>query len=543
MKKGINKEQTFTQGAAVLLVSTILVKLISAFFKIPLSHDYCLGDLGFGYFSLSYDIYIPIYTLATSGFPVAISKIMSDYSACGREDDANKAFKLYRNIMLTLGILGFLVIMLFSELGFFQLDGNQSVSYTFVAMAPAVVFCCLSSVYRGAFESKRNMTPTAVSGIIEALAKVFLGFVSAFVTVKLTDNLLYGAAAAMAGISLGTVISFLYLKFSYSSNYKADYSKNKSEKNSGLLKNLIIISLPIVFSSLSVSLISLIDALTVNFQLSEMMGEHFNVIAGSFSFSGNLTADTLPTFLYGLRSKAYTVFHLVPTFTSALAVSALPSLTAAFSANNREGAKKNTSSLIKFSSVIAFPLGFGMIFVGKPVMGLLYGDNTALSGGIMLAVYGFAAITAGLTIAFTTLLQAKGKQNIAFINFAFGLVLKLILNIVLVGMPKLNIYGSAISTVACYCFVLALDFVIILKSGLMPSIKNTIIKPMLAAVCCGSVAFFITLFSQAKLVVLLAVIVAAIVYIFVLLLLKTFNATDLFGLPFSEKLIKILKIS
>ena len=148
-------------------------------------------------------------------------------------------------------------------------------------------------------------------------------------------------------------------------------------------------------------------------------------------------------------------------------------LMAAFSAKRYENAKENTTSLLKFSSLISFPLGIGMIFIGKPVMSLLYGENTSVSGGGMLCIYGFAAVACGICIAFTTLLQAVNKQNIAFLNFVFGLVLKLVFNFVLVGIPKLNIYGAALSTVICYIFVLIADLIVILKFRLMPNIFNT----------------------------------------------------------------------
>ena len=51
MKQKRINEQSFAQGAAILLISTVLVKIIGALFKIPLSSDYCLGNLGFGSFS------------------------------------------------------------------------------------------------------------------------------------------------------------------------------------------------------------------------------------------------------------------------------------------------------------------------------------------------------------------------------------------------------------------------------------------------------------------------------------------------------------
>jgi len=542
MKKVVSNEQTFTQGAAILLVSTILVKLIGAFFKIPLSQDYCLGDLGFGYFSFSYDIYIPIYTLASSGFPVAISKIMSDYFACGKVEEAENAFRLYKNIMLVLGIVGCIFIVLLSFSGLLPNDGSMGSGYTLFAMSPAVVFCCLASVYRGAYESKRNMTPTAVSNVIEAIAKVFLGFGAALLVVKLTDNLAFGAAAAMAGISLGTLISYIYLNFSYSANHKQVFKKKSIRQNTDLFKKLVIISLPIVFCALSVSVISLIDALTVNYRLSAMIKNNFNEIVRSFDFAKNLTAETLPAFLYGLRSKAYTLFHLVPTFASALAVSALPTLTAAFTSGKSQDYNDNSVSLIKFTSVITFPLGIGMIFVGRPVMALLYGENTANAGGVLLAIYGFAAVAAGITIATTTLLQSVGKQNVAFVSFAFGLVLKLLLNIVLVGLPEVNIYGAALSTAICYVFVFVTNVLILFKSKLLSNIKNTFLKPFLSSVCCGTTAYLITMISDSKAVTLIAISAAAVVYLVALLLLKTFNAFDIEGLPFSKKLLKFLKI-
>ena len=216
MKERVIKEQSLTQGAAVLLLSTVLVKLIGAFFKIPLSSDICLGDLGFGYFSFAYDIYTPVYTLALSGIPVAISKIISGFSLSEKADEADTALKIFKRVLLISGIAGFLLILILTKPLVFVTDKTGKTAYSMLAMAPAVIFCCLSSVYRGYYEGCRNMTPTAVSNVIEALSKVLLGLTAAFVTVKLTGNAALGAAAAMAGISAGTVLSYLYLRFSFS---------------------------------------------------------------------------------------------------------------------------------------------------------------------------------------------------------------------------------------------------------------------------------------------------------------------------------------
>ena len=66
-----NTGQSFIYGAAVMMISTALVKVIGAIFKIPLTS--IIGVTGMGYFSVAYDLYVPIYTLAMAGLPVAIS--------------------------------------------------------------------------------------------------------------------------------------------------------------------------------------------------------------------------------------------------------------------------------------------------------------------------------------------------------------------------------------------------------------------------------------------------------------------------------------
>ena len=48
------KKQTFLGGAAVLALSTAIVKIIGACYKIPLGN--LIGDAGFGYFTTAYDI-------------------------------------------------------------------------------------------------------------------------------------------------------------------------------------------------------------------------------------------------------------------------------------------------------------------------------------------------------------------------------------------------------------------------------------------------------------------------------------------------------
>ena len=52
------------------MTGAVVVKLIGAFFKIPLTA--IIGGDGMGYFMTAYGLFNPIYALSVAGFPVAV---------------------------------------------------------------------------------------------------------------------------------------------------------------------------------------------------------------------------------------------------------------------------------------------------------------------------------------------------------------------------------------------------------------------------------------------------------------------------------------
>ena len=85
------KKQTFLGGAAVLALSTAVVKIIGACYKIPLGN--LIGDAGFGYFTTAYDIYSVLLMVATTGLPVAMSRMISESQALGQGRQIRRTFR------------------------------------------------------------------------------------------------------------------------------------------------------------------------------------------------------------------------------------------------------------------------------------------------------------------------------------------------------------------------------------------------------------------------------------------------------------------
>ena len=429
------QEKGFQQGAFLLLCSAVIVKLIGAIFKIPLSSKYCLGDLGFGYFSSAYDLFTPFYALAMAGLPVAVSKTVSEYSAKGRYNDVRQMLKVSRRVYLAAGLICFLCLAAFVYPFSRLTDSTGEGIYSLFAMTPSVIFCCLMSSYRGYYQGLNNMLPTAVSELLEALCKLILGFGFGFLTVKITGNAALGSAAAIFGITVGTAVSTLYLKLYY--KFKGDgFSTEqvsgslKADSGKTAVKALVMIAVPVALASLAGNIALIIDALTVRRQLGALDENSLNIIRGMYAYSVadyNKTAATpitngeLSALLYGIRGKAYTLFNLVPTLTTVIGVSAVPVLSGLNAEKDYTALNRNLNSALKLTSLISIPAGVGLCVASDRIMKLLYDSAASVEiGAPLLKVFGIAAIFAGTAIPLTGVLQAIGKQKAALINIAAG---------------------------------------------------------------------------------------------------------------------------
>lgn len=553
-----DKEKTgFQCGALLLLSSAVIVKLIGALFKIPLSSKYCLGDLGFGYFSSAYDLFTPFYALAMAGLPVAVSKTVSEYSAQGRFKEVRQALKVSRRVYFAAGLICFLCLSAgiypFSRLT----DSTGAGIYALFAMTPSVVFCCLMSSYRGYYQGLNNMLPTAVSELLEALCKLILGFGFGFLTVKITGNVAFGAAAAIFGITLGTAVSTLYLKFYY--KFKGDgisceqlsVSPLENERRSAV-KALIIIAVPVALASLSGNIALIIDALTVRRQLGLLPDGAFNVIREMYAYSiadynktaaSPITDGELAALLYGIRGKAYTLFNLVPTLTGVIGVSAVPVIAGLNAKNSYKSLNRNLNSALKLTALIAFPAGIGLFVASDRIMELLYDSAASVEiGAPLLKLFGIAAVFAGIAIPLTGILQAIGKQKAALINIAAGAVAKLVVGFITVSVPKINVRGAALSTVICYFVIFVLHIAVLLRSkGVSVNIKTVFLKPLGSSLICGLAAYLIFKIGNSVLVTAAAILVAVVVYIICLILVNSFEESDFNSLPRAEKITEFCK--
>lgn len=571
-KAAKRKSHSFLQGALILSAGTMLVKLIGAIFKIPLTN--MIGELGMGYFNTAYQIYMPIYTIATAGFPIAVSKMVSQNMALGRYRDVRQVYKTAGPFFFLSGLAGFL-IMYFGAGPYTAAVQSPNALFCIRMMAPTVFFCCMMSVHRGYYEGMRNMTPTAVSQVIEAVCKLFIGLLGAYLVMQagmreyaaegtvfgavaadaeaaVNLTLPFAAAGAISGVTVGSVLGFLFLWLRH--RIKGDGITQEELRASPVPESrrrtmgmLLRISVPVCIGALVINLGSLIDVTFLQNRLGAISPGTLRILFGDLIPSSIHTGELTP-YLYGCYTIAQNVAALVPTVAQSFGVSALPSVTAAWAGGDKVEIKKNVDSVVRLSSLIAFPAGLGIIALAGPILRLLFSQrpNGVLIATPLLAVLGVTVILMTISVPVNSMLQAVGRADLPVKLLSIGMLIKLALNYTLVAVPQINLMGACIGSVACYLFITVFGVYCL---GRQTRVKldylSAFVKPLLAGVACAACAWgaqgLIARVLPDKVATLAAVAVAVIVYIAVLLLVRAVTKEDILMLPKGEKLAGFLE--
>ena len=552
------KQQSFMYATLIMALATVVVKLLGLVFRIPITR--LLGEVNMAYYSTAYDVYLPIYSIAMAGLPVAVSRMVAQYVSENRYNDVKGVFGVAKRLFTITGFVGFVLMFGIGYIVTLVAENPNALPAMFV-IAPCIIFCCILSLYRGYYEGLRNMFPTAISSLIEAVCKLILGYGFAWAVMRFYkgENVgAYAAAAAILGITLGTAFAALYVvlrhKLFGTSITDKDYeTAPPALDNKSIFKALIAISIPVVLGSMATQVSGLIDVAMVQRQLYTVSKTDFNIFEAAYKgfysaeeWASYIAKDEVHLIPYSLyKNYAYTFFNLVPTITAAVGVSALPVLTMAWTKGDRGAIKTNLESMLKVITLIAFPAGIGLVALAPQILSMLYNTPATEAAAPLLRILGIAACFAGMTTPMTNLLQAIGKPGTPVKNIAVGAVIKIVVNFILVGIPEINILGAPIGTLCCYMYIAIADLFCIVKySKVVPSMFVTIIKPLFAALLCGAAAYFSnmgfeSLLSGSRLSVVLALLVAVLVYVIAISVLRCITREDIVSLPKGEKLAKL----
>ncbi|NLM04839.1 MAG: polysaccharide biosynthesis protein [Clostridiales bacterium] len=526
------KRDSFLKGAFILGAAGIIVKIMGAFFRIPLGR--IIGSEGMGYYQAGYTVFNLLLAFTSAGFPTAISKLVSEKRAKQDYRGAHKTFKTAFYLLLALGGIGAIGLALLTPTLVHDIFKSPNAFYSVLALAPAVFFVSALASFRGYFQGMKDMTPTAISQIVEQAARVIFGLSFAVLLLKYF-NIALGAAGASLGAAIGAffaLISMLFIYFKRKDkilNLEGHNEDSIEESFTEIIKNILRISIPIAIGAAVMPLINTIDTIIV---MRRLQAIGFTVLES--------------TSLYGqLQGMAATLVNLPQVLTVALATSVVPVISEAVATNDMKRVISDSKSVLRVSLLIGLPASAGLAVLSGPIMTMLY-PNEPSSIGQILFFLAFAVTFLAPLQALTGVLQGLGKPDIPVKNLIIGAVFKSLVTYVLTGIPILNVKGAAIGTVVAYFTAFALNLRAVKKeTGAVFPMDEFLIRPV-SSVIVMSLVVYITYGQLFKYVgnnlsTIISIGIGGIVYGIMLLKTKSITEADFDLLPGGSKIIPILQ--
>ena len=545
-EKKSNSKNYLVQGS-ILAVASIIAKIIGMIYRFPLTNT--LGNEGNSYYSTANEVYNIVLMISSFSLPLAVSKLVSERIHKGEYKNAHRVFLCaMRFALIAGGALALLTYVFAGVITKYVLSIELAV-YALRVLAPAIFVFAIVGVFRGFFQGYSNMTPTAVSQVIEQIVNAIFTVVCANIMysygVSLAQengNELLGPAWGAAGGTFGTVVSItvamLFMMFVYTvqkSTLKRQMRRDVTthlESERAIYRTMILTIIPIVLSTLIYNISNVADQGV------------FNKVLLSQGYT-----EKQYTSIWGIYSGQFRVLMNVPlSLASCLAPSVVPSLTAAMARGDRGDARRKIRTSVRFTMIITIPCAVGMAALAKPILTMLYpsletGRQLAVgimqAGALLIILYAFSTLTTGI-------LQGLGKLQTPLINNAAALVIHFILLYVMLTAGNLNIYAVVWSNICCALIVSVLNAIAIARFlHYRQEWKRTFLIPVIVSIIMGAAAYLVyQLFHLVfgnTISVLFAILAGVATYGIGLISFKGITVEEIAALPKGHLIVRLLR--
>ena len=533
------KKSSFMKNITILLIAHILIKIIGVVNKIYLTNRVGFGDEGNAIYSSAFQIYALFLTISSIGIPNAVSKLVSERLAIG---DGKGAYKIFKIAIISFGIIGFMgsaILFKFSHYLAYNLIQIPEAELSLLALSPSIFFVSITSVIKGYFNGRENLNVGANSQTIEQIFRTIITVgVVEFIAQKTGLDTRVMAAGAAVATTLSEIVCFIYLYKYYSSVRKEianEIRRSVNYKYNGIrkiIKNILFVSIPMSIAPIIGGINKNIDSMTIVRGLKGFMTE------------------TEAKLQYGILSgKIDTLIAFPLSFNAAFSSILIPTVSSAKASGNFKNAKKKIEFSMLISIIIGLPSTVGMIILAKPILELLFPNQS--SGEFLLQISALSITFIMLSQNVNSVLHGLGKTIIPAVALGVGSITKLILNLTLVKVnPEIFILGgtagAALATVISNITSFLIVLYIMRKNITINFGLKTIYKPIVAtgmmAICLIFTYENLLGIISRQLCIIITLIVAVVVYILLILKLKVFSESEIQMLPYGKNIFKILKI-
>ncbi len=408
-------ETTMMQGALVLVVTSFVVKILSAVYRVPFQN--LVGDEGFYVYQQIYPIYGIAMTLALSGLPVYLSKLIASRQSKAEQE---KVISFFFIVISVLSFIAFLTLYLGSFL-LSKLMGDTELAPLIRVVSFIFLLVPFLSTYRGFYQGNMEMKPTAVSQLVEQGSRVVVILAAGYLFVANDWSVYKMGGVATSGALVGGVCGLLVLII-YGRHHKIFNKIPKTDKSQFLFfsKRLIIEGGTLCFFSAYLVIFQLVDSFTV---------KQYLVFGGLDEASAKIAK--------GVFDRGQPIVQLGLVIAVSMTATFLPLLTKYFVTRQKEKYEQTIQSYLKVSTVIAGAAAVGLSLILPYMNVALFSDN---SGELTLSIFMLSVFFISMIQSYQTIYQSQSLVKYQFVAALLGLFTKIICT------PLMTYYFKTVGT-------------------------------------------------------------------------------------------------
>lgn len=540
------RESNFVVQGSILAIASIVVRIIGIAYRIPMIN--IIGDEGMGYYGTAFNVYNIALLLSSYSLPLAVSKMVSARLGNKQYRNAERIFLAALGYATVVGGIAAAVIWFGADYFASEIFFMPYASFALKTLAPTVWIMAYLGVFRGYFQGRGTMVPTACSQVFEQIINAIVSVVAGgylfneALKVEILKNEVgtgysnaWGAAGGTIGTGMGALTAFIFLLilfFAYRKKVRRQIKRDRSgslESYGEITKLLFLTVMPVIISSAIYNVNSVID--------NGLLARNFASLGRETQFAAD----------WGVYTGKYHLLINVPMAVSnALSSSLIPSVSRAVAAGDVKQVRNRVTSAIRFAMLIAIPSTVGLTVLAGPVNNLLFsGDNTL---AIQMTLYGSVAVVFySLSTVTNAILQGIDKMYLPIIHALIALVLHIGVLEVMALFMDLGIYSMVYANIAFALIMCILNHRSICRVlGYRQEVKKTFLIPMISSAIMGVCTFgayklFYSLLKSNAAATLLSIVIAVAVYGILLIKLKCMDEAELRQMPGGTRLLMILK--
>lgn len=539
-------ESNFVVQGSILAIASIVVRIIGIAYRIPMIN--IIGDEGMGYYGTAFNVYNIALLLSSYSLPLAVSKMVSVRLARKQYRNSVRILRAALVYATVVGAMAAAVIWFGADFFAREVFFMPYAAFALKTLAPTVWIMAYLGVFRGYYQGRGTMVPTALSQVFEQIVNAIVSVAAGSwlfnqaIKVEILNgesgsgySNSWGAAGGTIGTGAGAFTALVFLLVLFAAYQRTIRKKVRRDRSGSLesygtiTKILFFTVVPVVVSSAIYNVNSVLDngLLAYNFKSLGMEEEFISQ--------------------WGVYTGKYHLLINVPMAVSnALSSSLIPSVSRAVATGDRRMVKKKVAAAIRFSLLIAIPSAVGLTVLAGPVNNLLFsGDNDlavqmTLYGSIAVVFYSVSTVT-------NAILQGIDRMRLPIVHALTALVLHLAAMEVMVLVFHMGIFSMVFANILFAVIMCFLNHRSIRKIlGYRQEVKKTILLPAAASAVMGAAAVgvykLIHLGIQSNAVCTLGAVAAAVaVYGVLLVKLGCLDEDELHQMPGGTRLLQMFR--